>query len=80
VFEAWRTFHADALDRTRSLILQTLIERLRSDPERALPYAQALQSMDPTDEQVSLEIKSLATSTRQKATRLGSASEEVGAT
>ena len=75
VFEAWRTFHADALDRTRSLILRTLIERLRSDPERALPYAQALQSMDPTDEQVSLEIKSLATSTRQKATQLGSASE-----
>jgi DNA-binding SARP family transcriptional activator len=30
VFEAWRIFHADALDRTRSLILQTLVGRLRS--------------------------------------------------
>jgi DNA-binding SARP family transcriptional activator/pimeloyl-ACP methyl ester carboxylesterase len=78
VFEAWRTFHADALDRTRSLILQTLMERLRSEPERALPYAQALQSMDPTDEQVSLEMKSLASSARQNATRLRSASEDWG--
>ncbi len=79
VFEAWRTFHADALDRTRSLILQTLVERLRSEPERALPYAQALQSMDPTDEQVSLEMKSLATSARQKsATAIGE--REVGST
>jgi pimeloyl-ACP methyl ester carboxylesterase len=66
------------LDRTRSLILQTLMERLRSEPERALPYAQALQSMDPTDEQVSLEMKSLASSARQNATRLRSASEDWG--
>jgi pimeloyl-ACP methyl ester carboxylesterase len=78
VFEAWRTFHADALDRTRSLILQTLVERLRSEPERALPYAQALQAMDPTDEQVSLEMKSLATSARKYATPLPSASEDLG--
>jgi pimeloyl-ACP methyl ester carboxylesterase len=78
VFEAWRTFHADALDRTRSLILQTLVERLRDEPERALPYAQALQSLDPANEQVSLAIKSLATSARQNATRPRSASEELG--
>jgi DNA-binding SARP family transcriptional activator/pimeloyl-ACP methyl ester carboxylesterase len=76
VFEAWRTFQADALDRTRSLILQALVERLRSEPERALPYAQALQSMDPSDVHVSLEMKSLATSARQHATRLRSASLE----
>ena len=60
VFEAWRTFQADALDRTRSLILQMLIERLRGEPERALPYAQALQSMDLSDKQVALELRSLA--------------------
>jgi DNA-binding SARP family transcriptional activator len=76
VFEAWRTFHADALDRTRSLILQALVERLRIEPERALPYAQALQSMDPSDVHVSLEMKSLVTSARQNATRLRSASLE----
>jgi len=76
VFEAWRTFHADALDRTRSLILQTLVQRLRTEPERALPYAQTLQSMDPTDERVSLEMMSLATSARQHAARQRSANEE----
>ncbi|WP_413989661.1 alpha/beta fold hydrolase [Labrys okinawensis] len=76
VFEAWRIFHADALDRTRSLILQVLVERLRSEPERALPYARALQSMDPTDVHVSSEMRSLATSARQDTTRLRSASLE----
>ena len=78
VFEAWRTFHADALDRTRSMILHTLVERLRGEPERALPFAQALQSMDPTDQQVSLEMKSLTTSARQRATRLRSPSDDAG--
>jgi len=73
VFEAWRTFHADALDRTRSLILQMLVERLRSDPERALPYAQTLQSMDPTDEQAALELRSLDTSARGSAMRSANA-------
>jgi pimeloyl-ACP methyl ester carboxylesterase/DNA-binding SARP family transcriptional activator len=65
VFEAWRTFHADALDRTRSLILRMLVERLRGEPERALPYVQVLQSLDPTDEQVALELRSLNTSARE---------------
>jgi DNA-binding SARP family transcriptional activator/pimeloyl-ACP methyl ester carboxylesterase len=73
VFEAWRTFQVDALDRTRSLILQMLVERLRGEPERALPFAQALQSMDPTDEQVSLELRSLDTSARESAMRAASA-------
>jgi DNA-binding SARP family transcriptional activator/pimeloyl-ACP methyl ester carboxylesterase len=73
VFEAWRTFQADALDRTRSLILQMLIERLRSEPERALPYAQALRSMDLTDEQVALDLRSLGTSARENAMRSASA-------
>ena len=47
VFESWRTFHADALDRTRVLVLETLVERLRDEPERALPYAEMLQGSDP---------------------------------
>jgi pimeloyl-ACP methyl ester carboxylesterase/DNA-binding SARP family transcriptional activator len=68
-FEAWRTYHADALERTRSSILRLLIDRLRSEPERALPYAQALRSMDPTDEQVSSQMGSLAAAARQSATR-----------
>jgi pimeloyl-ACP methyl ester carboxylesterase/DNA-binding SARP family transcriptional activator len=78
VFEAWRTFHGDALDRTRSMILQALVERLRAEPERALSYAQTLQSLDPTNKQVSLEMRSLAASALQRATRPRSASEELG--
>lgn len=78
VFEAWRTFHGDALDRTRSMILQALVERLGSDPEQALSYAETLQSLDPTNKQVSLEMRSLTASARQRATQLQSASEEAG--
>ena len=78
VFEAWRIFHAHALDRTRSLILQALVERLRSEPERALPYVQALRSMDPSDLQMSLEMKSLAAFARKSATQPRSAGEELG--
>jgi DNA-binding SARP family transcriptional activator len=43
-FEAWRIFHGDALDRTRSMILRALVERLRSEPGRALLYAQTLRT------------------------------------
>ena len=45
-FEAWRMFHADALDRARSLLLQELVDRLSSEPERAYIYAQALLSLN----------------------------------
>jgi len=50
-----------------------LIERLRGEPERALPHAQALQSMDLSDEQVALELRSLDTSARESAMRSASA-------
>ena len=80
VFEAWRTFHADALDRTRSLILRALVERLRSEPERALPYVQALPSMDPSDvhDVVGNEIARHFGSTERDATAIGE--RRVGAT
>jgi DNA-binding SARP family transcriptional activator/pimeloyl-ACP methyl ester carboxylesterase len=68
VFESWRTFHADTLDRTRMMIHQALIGRLRDEPERALPYAQMLQSMDVRNAELSLLMKSLADSARQMAT------------
>lgn len=76
MFEAWRTFHADELDRTKSLILQTLVARLHSEPERAIPYAYALQLMDPSDERVLLDVKSLATSARLNAKQPRSMGEE----
>jgi hypothetical protein len=43
-----------------------LVERLRSEPDRALFYAQALQSMNPTDEQVALELRSLNVGSRKR--------------
>ena len=46
VFEAWRTFHADVLDRTRLIILEELVARFRSEPHRVLPYAEALTEME----------------------------------
>ncbi|SJM30359.1 alpha/beta hydrolase [Mesorhizobium delmotii] len=78
VFEAWRTFHGDALDRTRSMILQALVERLRCEPERALSYAETLQSLDRANKQVSLEIRSLEASARERATQLRTVSEQAG--
>ncbi|SDA81163.1 alpha/beta fold hydrolase [Mesorhizobium qingshengii] len=76
VFEAWRTFHGDALDRTRLMILQALVERLRSDPERALSHAETLQSLDPTNKQIALEVRSLATEARERAVQPPPAREE----
>lgn len=78
VFEAWRIFHADALERTRSLILLTLVERLRAEPERALKYAQTLQSMGTADDQLARKMKSLAAAARHKVTELRSESAEWG--
>lgn len=78
VFEAWRTFHDDALDRIRSLILRVLVERLQGEPERALPYAHLLQSMDPTNRRLSTQTFSLAAAARQKATGLDGMVDETG--
>ena len=61
MFEAWRVFHSDKLDRTKSLILHTLAERLRSHPDRAHEFEQVLASLDPTDEIVSQELQSFNT-------------------
>lgn len=77
VFEAWRMFHADALDRTKSLILQALVERLRDEPERALLYAHLLQSMDPANPQLLSQMQALASAARQNATQPHLAGEEV---
>ncbi len=68
VFMSWRAFQADTLDRTRVLILQTLVDRLRDEPERALPFARKLQEMDSGNAGLSLLMTSLAASARSSAT------------
>ena len=60
VFEAWRSFHGDASDRIRLLILMELVERLRGEPHRAAPHADALASMDATRRSLANEEKSAA--------------------
>jgi pimeloyl-ACP methyl ester carboxylesterase len=60
------------------MILQTLVERLRPDPERALSYAETLQSLDPTNEQVAFDIRSLAAAARERAVQPPRAGEEPG--
>ncbi len=80
VFEAWRIFHADMMDRTRSLILQILVERLHDRPERALPYAHLMQSMDPGNEKLELQVRSLAGVARRNTALLctqGARSQEI---
>jgi len=67
VFEAWRIFHSDMLDRTRFLILQLLVERLHGEPERALPFAHLLQSMDPSNQKLHQQARSLASFAHQSA-------------
>jgi pimeloyl-ACP methyl ester carboxylesterase/DNA-binding SARP family transcriptional activator len=76
VFQSWRVFHADALDRTRILILQTLVERLRDEPEQGLPYAQILQAMDCSNAEPSLRTTSLAATVRQVATHFQATGEK----
>ncbi|MFC4314113.1 ATP-binding protein [Steroidobacter flavus] len=49
-FSAWRTAECDAVRRSQTHLLSTLIRRLADDPERALPHARALVNIDPSDE------------------------------
>lgn len=50
VFDAWRIFHADALEHTRTMILRTLIDRLKDEPDRAAACALALHAAPAAEE------------------------------
>jgi DNA-binding SARP family transcriptional activator len=76
-FEAWRIFHSDALDRTRSLILRALVHRLRDHPERAHSYAQTLATLDTFNEQASASVEALVVSARQSPPSIRSGSGEI---
>jgi DNA-binding SARP family transcriptional activator/pimeloyl-ACP methyl ester carboxylesterase len=70
VFESWRAFHADALDRTRVLVLQALVERLRHEPDRARPYAQMLQAADSGNAELPSLMASLTAMPQQSGTHI----------
>ena len=58
-FEAWRIFHAEALDELRVRILRCLVGRFQDEPQRSLHYARALQDLRPDDEALRRTVKDL---------------------
>ncbi|MCP8937616.1 alpha/beta fold hydrolase [Alsobacter sp. SYSU M60028] len=68
-FEAWRTFHADAIGVLRLRVLRTLVERLADDPERALAFAHRLHMLDPDDAVLAARVEELAEAARDRGRR-----------
>lgn len=66
-FEAWRVAHADRLEILRLKILQVLVQRLRDEPERALPYAHTLRELSPDDSTLTRAAEELASAARASA-------------
>ncbi|MBP2314561.1 alpha/beta hydrolase [Azospirillum soli] len=63
-FEAWRVAHADRLEILRMKILRVLVQRLRDEPERALPYAHTLRELGPDDSTLTRAAEELASAAR----------------
>ena len=59
-FEAWRVSQVSEVGLLKATILRALIDRLETEPSRALPHAHALQAMDPNNGGVAAEVKVLA--------------------
>jgi pimeloyl-ACP methyl ester carboxylesterase/DNA-binding SARP family transcriptional activator len=67
-FEAWRTALATEAELAQLRIRRALVEQLSADqPARALVHARALAAMNPGDEALAREIRSLAERSRQQA-------------
>lgn len=66
-FEAWRLSLANEVDLLRAKILRTLVDRLATEPARALPHALALQAMDPANGRLAAEVNAVAESARELA-------------
>jgi DNA-binding SARP family transcriptional activator/class 3 adenylate cyclase len=66
-FEAWRASHIDEVDLLKTRILRALINRVSSEPSRALPYAHALHALHPSDAALADVVKTLAERARDEA-------------
>jgi pimeloyl-ACP methyl ester carboxylesterase/DNA-binding SARP family transcriptional activator len=67
-FEAWRTALATETELAQLRIRRTLVERLAAaQPARALVHARVLEAMNPGDESLAREVRSLAERSRQDA-------------
>ena len=66
-FEAWRIAWIDEVSLFKARLLRTLIDRLREDASRALPYAHALHAMHPQDGAIVAAKEVLAERAREQA-------------
>jgi pimeloyl-ACP methyl ester carboxylesterase/DNA-binding SARP family transcriptional activator/tetratricopeptide (TPR) repeat protein len=78
-FEAWRVSHANEMELLRLKLLRQLIDRLRDDPERALPYAHALQALLPEDSALAAEAGGIAEAARHRVVIAASVPAETAA-
>ena len=65
-FESWRLSLASEVNLLRATVLRTLVDRLASDPSRALRHALALSAMDPANSALAAEAKAVAGSAREQ--------------
>src|SRR5262249_21899789 len=63
-FEAWRVAQADHLGLIRLRVLRLLVDRIASDPARALHYAHLLNALSPAEPGLAARIAQLTTSAR----------------
>ena len=68
-FEAWRVSQINEVDLLKARLLRALIDRLATEPSRALPYAHALQAIDPENSGLAAEVKALTDLAREQAVR-----------
>ena len=66
-FDAWRTSHANDVDLLQIRLRRALIDRLRSDPSRAIVHANALVALNPEDKALGLEVEALSRESRRRA-------------
>jgi DNA-binding SARP family transcriptional activator len=74
-FEAWRVAQAEQVEVIRLRLLRVLVDRLRSQPERALRHAHVLHALAP-EPGLAEEIERLAARARQMAAAAPSAQTE----
>jgi pimeloyl-ACP methyl ester carboxylesterase/DNA-binding SARP family transcriptional activator len=66
-FQAWRIAWIDEVNLFKTRLLRTLIDRLRGDASRALPYAHALHALHPQDRAITAAKEVLAERAREQA-------------
>jgi len=68
-FESWRLSLTSEVTLLRATVLRTLVDRLASDPSRALRHALSLRAMDPANSALAAEVKAVAGSAREQAVK-----------